>query len=148
MAEDVVRHDELLHREADTLLYERGLLSVLQRYGRPQLTGSYTLGLMTWRDLDLDLVTDDVDLSGFFALGSTVALVLDPVRMHFRNERRAQTPGLPAGLYWGIYLGDTDGLGWKIDLWAITSDEHRSRLAAMQALEARLTPASRQAILG
>ena len=37
-------------------MLESGLLTVLARYGEPHLIGSYSLRLMTWRDLDIHVV--------------------------------------------------------------------------------------------
>jgi hypothetical protein len=44
---------------------------------------------MTWRDLDIYLVNEEILLSDFFQLGSQIAELLTPTKMHFRNERVA-----------------------------------------------------------
>ncbi|MEE8414617.1 MAG: hypothetical protein V3R96_08710 [Dehalococcoidales bacterium] len=110
--------------EANRILYDHGLLQLLGEYGNPVVTGSYVLELMTWRDLDIYIETDDMTETTFFRLGADITQRLKPSRMHYRNEFIAETPGLPLGLYWGIYLS---GLGfpeeWKIDLWAIDSEQ-------------------------
>ena len=140
--------DAALRSEADALLDQRGLRDLLASYGTLRPTGSYALQLMAWRDLDLYLVAPGLDVEAFFALGGRIARLLQPQRMHFRDERVAQTPGLPRdGLYWGIYTGDLQADGWKIDLWAIDSPEHARLQAHADGIAARLTPEARTRIL-
>lgn len=138
---------DALHREADSLLREREVLDLLGRYGTPHVAGSYALGLMTWRDLDLYVETGDISLADFFALGAGLAERLQPERMNFRNERVAETAGLPAGLYWGIYLGDERAGAWKIDVWAVGRAELERLLREQTELARRISPEHREAIL-
>ena len=102
---------------------------------------------MTWRDLDIYLETETLTESCFFTLGSRIASALNPVRMSFRNERIAQTPGLPRGLYWGIHMGNEREGAWKIDVWAVDSNECQQHLKYCNDLAERLTPSSRLEIL-
>src|SRR5437868_8420542 len=95
-----------IKNEADEILYTRGIFNILSSYGRPHISGSYDLNLMTWRDLDIYLEVDSVSLNDFFILGGKIAEVMHPVKMSFRNELAGKTQGLPSGLYWGIYLGN------------------------------------------
>ncbi len=148
MPEDLIALDASLRREADGLLRDRGLLALLARYGTPHVTGSYALQLMAWRDLDLYLEATGLGLAEFFALGGEIASALCPVRMSFRNERVARTPGLPEGTYWGVYLGDERQGAWKIDLWAVEPEECRRLLRGQEELARRLTPEARRTILG
>ena len=64
--------------EANKILYDQGLLEILGKYGNPVLTGSYVLELMTWRDLDIYLGTNQMTESRFFQLGVEIALCLKP----------------------------------------------------------------------
>jgi hypothetical protein len=94
-----------IKREADAILYEKGLINILHSFGTPYVHGSYLLDLMTWRDLDIYLQADDISIPDFFVLGERICSLFSPVKMSFRNELKAKTKGLPTGLYWGIYLG-------------------------------------------
>lgn len=107
-----------LAQEATELL-DRGLHAVLAEYGQVEAVGSYALGLMAWRDLDLYVVRDDLERDGFFRVGAGLRALLSPVKMSYRDELLARTPGLPAGLYWGIYLGDERAGAWKVDVWGV-----------------------------
>lgn len=109
--------DEELRSEADRLL-DSGLRPILDSYGTVHVIGSYALRLMVWRDLDIHIVRNDLDKPRFFELGGQIASLLNPPKMHFRDETITATEGLPKGLYWGIYLGDERAGAWKIDIWA------------------------------
>src|SRR5215210_9334931 len=108
--------NDQIRSEADRIL-QSGLLALLAAYGEVHVLGSYALGVMTWRDLDVHLVHEQLAVEPFFRLGGELAALLRPHRMHFRDESIVATAGLPRGLYWGIYLGDERAGAWKIDLW-------------------------------
>jgi hypothetical protein len=124
-----------------------GLRAVLARHGEPHVIGSYSLRLMTWRDLDIHLVRDELDVQAFFALGGELATLLKPHRMHFRDETLVRTSGLPKGLYWGVYLGDEKAGAWKIDVWATGREDFESVRRFNDGIAARLTDDTRAAIL-
>jgi len=136
-----------LRTEADIILYNRGLLDILREYGLPNVSGSYTLDLMTWRDLDIYLEAEAFSEERFFELGGRIATALAPSRMHFRNERVAQTQGLPLGLYWGVYFDLSDCQSWKVDIWCVESEECRRLLAHASSVLEKLTSDNRQVIL-
>jgi hypothetical protein len=125
-----------LRAEAERML-ESGLRRILDEYGEVHIMGSYSLHLMVWRDLDIHIVCREFDRRRFFDLGGRVAELLKPAKMHFRDEFVMQTPDLPRGLYWGVYLGDEREGAWKIDIWA--SDEAGFR--APSEFQERLRPA-------
>ena len=54
--------------------------------------------LMAWRDLDVHLVMEALDRETFFGLGGRLATLLNPERMHYRDETGRSTAGLPNGL--------------------------------------------------
>jgi hypothetical protein len=138
--------DAEIRAEADRLL-ESGLRDLLDAFGEMHITGSYVLELMTWRDLDIHVVRDDLDQSAFFRLGRDIAALLRPHRMHFRDETAVRTPGLPRGLYWGVYLGDERKGAWKLDIWTtMRADFELTRRFGIRLLE-RLTPDTRETIL-
>lgn len=139
--------NSLIKREADEILQEKGLLSVLRSFGTPCVTGSYVLGLMTWRDLDIYLQVDNFSEVEFFALGGQLCRVFTPVKMSFRNELAAKTTGLPAGWYWGVYLGNEREGAWKIDLWAVNASECQRLTRYCTAIKEKLTPETIPTIL-
>jgi hypothetical protein len=147
MTDELNDINNLIHKEADEILYEKGLLSLLKKFGTPHITGSYALNLMTWRDLDIYLETENISEENFFKLGAEINSEFNPVKMSYRNELISQTEGLPVGLYWGIYLGNERKGAWKIDIWAVNAKECRQRLKFCDDIAAKLTPSSREIIL-
>jgi hypothetical protein len=138
--------DEELRSEADHLL-DSGLRQVLTDFGEVHIIGSYALHLMAWRDLDIHIVRRVVDPITFFDLGGRIASLLKPHRMHYRDETVAATPGLPKGLYWGVYLGDERDGAWKIDVWVSEPEIFESTRAYCEQIAARLSESSRPTIL-
>lgn len=139
-------HDEELRAEADRLLAS-GLREILTDYGEFNIVGSYALRLMAWRDLDIHLVRAELDRKSFFELGARIADLLSPHRMHYRDQTIVTTEGLPAGFYWGVYLGDEREGAWKIDIWLTNSEGFRAVREYGERISKRLTDATRQSIL-
>jgi hypothetical protein len=145
--ENLLAIDESLRKEADEIIYRKGLHNILSGFGIPYYTGSYSLQLMTWRDLDIYLEVEKLSEKKFFELGSKIASQFQPVKMSFRNERIARTPGLPAGLYWGVYLGNERAGAWKIDVWAMDNVECKQRLEYCDNLFKRISNSDRLKVL-
>ena len=124
-----------------------GLRDLLAAFGEVHVIGSHALRLMTWRDLDIHVVREDVHPTAFFELGGAIAALLTPHRMHYRDETVEQTPGLPRGLYWGVYLGDERKGAWKIDIWTSTRANFEPVKRYGDRMLERLTPSTREAIL-
>ena len=135
-----------IRAEADKLL-SSGLRETLESYGEVHVVGSYRMRLMAWRDLDVHLVREAVDKTAFFALGGRVASLLSPQRMHYRDETVAATPGLPSGLYWGVYMGDERKGAWKIDIWTTGLAGLERVQSYCDAIASRLSSSSRETIL-
>ena len=138
--------DEELRNEADQLL-GCGLHAILNDYGDVHIIGSYDLHLMVWRDLDIHIVQPDLNRKRFFELGGRIANLLNPPRMHYRDETIAATEGLPRGLYWGVYLGDERDGAWKIDVWVTDAEGFEATRAHGERIRERLSDATRAAIL-
>ena len=146
--DDLEQLNSVIISEANQILHYHGLIQIMSRHGTPNLTGSYVLGLMTWRDLDIYLETNEMTNQRFFQLGNELASSLKPHRMHYRNEFIGRTSTLPAGLYWGIYtssLGFTEE--WKIDIWAIDSKQVNTLQRQLNELKARIKRDNRPPIL-
>ena len=138
--------DEQLRSEADKL-FASGLQTILEDYGVVHVIGSYELHLMVWRDLDIHIVQTDLDREKFFELGGRISALLNPPRMHYRDETIAATRGLPRGLYWGVYLGDERKGAWKIDIWTTGPEGYEAVRAHGERIQERLTDANRTVIL-
>jgi len=67
--ENLLALDASIHKEADEIIYDKGLHDILSEFGKPFYTGSYSLHLMTWRDLDIYLEAENISEKRFFEMG-------------------------------------------------------------------------------
>lgn len=135
-----------IQSEADALLCDKGLLRLLEQYGKSFVGGSYFLNVMTWRDLDIYIAGDHMEEGTFFELGKDLALRMKPFKMKYRNELIGKTEHLPQGYYWGCYTTFQDQ-AWKIDVWAISSKEFEQKQQEMAELKSQINAVLRMAIL-
>ncbi|GAA2405250.1 hypothetical protein GCM10010191_11330 [Actinomadura vinacea] len=149
---------EALRREADELLYDRGLLAMAERIGETFVAGSYFYDLMSWRDLDLYIDAPEVSIGDFFALGAELTERLGGWKSFFTDTRSRSHDGPGArenkdprrrlrGLYWGVRLGDTRRGAWKFDIWAVDRATFELTVRQAHSFVQRLTERSRAAIL-
>jgi hypothetical protein len=139
--------DRALRREADELLARYGLLDLLAQFGRPHVSGSYSLRLMTWRDLDIYLEMQPVDKRRFLDLGRQLGDVLSPRKLSFTDHLNFPATEPVNGLYWGIQTDALSRGGWKMDIWGVCPDECAARLAHCSSLAAQVGDGERQIIL-
>ncbi len=114
-----------LHREAEEIIYERGLDEFLCAYGRVLYTGSYALNLMVWPDIDIHMILepDPFSLDAFFKMGKAIAKIEGVISLKFNNFFRRQVEELPEGFYWGVRLDTgTRQPPWKLDIWATAAE--------------------------
>ena len=146
-SEALLQSDSALRKEADELLRGKGLLRLLESYGKPHVHGSYSLGTMVWRDLDLYLENAVITEKGFFELGGRLASLLSPTKMNYRDTRTVPVEGLPLGLYWGVYQVHRSEDAWKIDIWATDSEQCKRLIEFQDSFGERITPTSQLKIL-
>jgi hypothetical protein len=120
-------------REANALLEETGLISFLQSYGTVQMAGSYSLGLMVARDIDVYVInpahTQD---STPEALNASVRRNCFQLHLYY-NSFQFPREGMPQGYYMGIKTPFRDHK-WKVDIWFLYTD-FPSRSQLIQAVE-------------
>lgn len=138
--------NEKIRNEANDLLNALGLMKILNQYGQPYVHGSYSLNLMTWRDLDIYLEDNEMSVFKFFDLGKDLANSLNPSKMNYRNEWNGVSPHLPRGLYWGINTTILNN-DWKIDVWALESTQFKQKQEQFAALQSKINETNRPIIL-
>jgi hypothetical protein len=150
MSEDEVsRRQDALQAESREVLERLGLLDLLAVVGRPIVVGSAALGLMTWRDIDVEVYCPELTSDRVFEAVRPLVSVPGVFRMNFRDWTGARaTPQVPDGYYWGIRYESEPGIEWKLDLWFVAEGTtRRMGSSQMEGLAARLTPAARRTIL-
>lgn len=150
--EELLTEQARLHRQADKMLDETGIISIFAKYGKlSPIGGSYSYGLMVYPDLDMDILANNVTKQQASALaGELIALkfvrkVSSVDNVHFTAKR----PGMPKGYWFGIEIPFADDK-WNIDLWLQKHqwakdfddefDDYKSRLSG-------ISPDQRAAIL-
>lgn len=129
-------------QEADHLLYDQGLYSILEDYGHPIIAGSYAYDLMTWHDLDI-YFDGDFDREAFFDLGYQITATFNAYKAFFTDNRGRS----PDGLYWGIRLGDLQAGAWKIDIWHLSDRDYQDQVRYCDVIKNALTDDTRRAII-
>lgn len=140
---EYLKISESIESEADYILGQRGVRSVLDKYGTVKYAGSYYFNLMMKRDLDISLISESISDEEFFLLGNELSLLLKPHSMFYRNTRIKHIENRPAmGLYWGIQFDD-----WNLDIWAIPMKEYHASEIYMEKIRASLDDELRHIIL-
>ncbi len=129
-----------IQEEAGLLLHEHGLLAALEPFGEAVVTGSYSMHMMAWNDLDLYIVENENLFDRWFSLAHTVCDVLQAVK--------AEVQRVPGRLFLGLETEIT-GTRWNIDIWAkdAAAVEAARAYCARVRQRAEADPAVRTAIL-
>ncbi len=99
-----------LYEKADDLMYHHGLLKLLQTYGEVSVIGSYTMGMMTWNDLDFYINQSDLNKQNYYHLTSDILQKTSP--SHFNGDL-----DLKKGTAFLGFETDISGDRWNIDIW-------------------------------
>jgi hypothetical protein len=140
---------EELAAAADEVRADLALDDVLAALGAPHLVGSAALGLMVWPDLDVTVVCDTLDVAALHAAAGDLVRHPRVRQLTFRNDTgpwNTQPDRYPDGVYWGIDYRDGRRT-WNIDVWFVVDADRQPDLRHVRDLPARLTPATRDAIL-
>jgi len=146
-ASELILQDQQLRAEADQLLQRHGISRIVSAYGQLHLSGSYSLHLMTWRDLDAYLQMPVMNVERFLEMGHRLAALMRPRKASFTDHVHFPATEAVVGLYWGFQTDLLSRGGWKIDLWGVTSEVCAERLQHCASIESALTPEARIKIL-
>lgn len=145
---DLLARQDALQSEASDVLSDLDLVAALSRTGEVALIGSYALGLMVWRDIDLYVYCDPLSADGSFAALRPLASHPRVARLNFDNWRgRNAAPGFPDGYYWGVRYRTPLGGECKLDIWFLPHDTDPKEGDPAAQVARHLTPEIRFAIL-
>lgn len=123
--EDLILQQNNLQKEGNDVLEKLQLLKFLSKYGKPVITGSLATGLMTWRDIDIELVDETKSFQNIFETISYLFGIDNIKNIQLNNNIggriRAENPN---GLYLGFQYQDQEL--WKIDIWFIHNEKKHS----------------------
>jgi hypothetical protein len=142
------RQDEL-QREADEVLIDLDLISLLSAVGEPVRVGSSAMGLMVRRDIDITVICTRLELNAVIEAGFSLANHPKVREIVFRNDTGHWNtdPNYPDGLYLGIRYRSAAGDTWNTDIWFVDQPERQPDLAHLRTIPPRLDDQTRTAIL-
>lgn len=146
-----LENSKSLRMEANDLIHTNGLDEVLRKFGDVFYTGSYYLDVMAWPDLDVEIVlnSESIDLDLFFEMGKALAKLPNVTSMKFNNNidfRIIDT--MPVGYYWKLIVDrGAENKPWKVDLWAIDSNDFEEHMRNMKKILDDITDESRKTII-
>lgn len=153
---DLMDKQNALQKEAHKILEQLKLIEKLSKYGKPEIIGSLALGLMVWRDIDIEVEINDSKKENLGELVGIITLNTE-CRIDFTIIYNAQLikPNLPKGTYLGIKFYDhlpikeqsskSDKI-WKIDIWFLKTENKKGSLKTWE-IKNKLTDDNRKIIL-
>ena len=127
MYKDLIEQENQLRKEADVILYDKQIKSILANYGKVQVQGSYYLQLMTWRDLDFYVQNDEISINDCFDLAKELATVLNPFKLSYKNNVLQSVRNEPDGIYFGLKTKIIDEFIWKLDVWILDTKQFNEK---------------------
>jgi len=136
-----------LKNDAIKVLKDWDFLNILNKYGTPYIVGSVELDLMTWRDIDIEVISssaptknDIMEIAGYL-FNKTGVRKVSPI-----DYSDVDGVKKPKGLYVGAEYVDKENNKWKIDVWLLTKDSARTK-DTTEMLKHKLTPKFKEIIL-
>src|SRR3990167_3858078 len=117
---DDLQIQEELQKEGRELLEKLDLLNILSLYGKAEIVGSMATGLMTWRDIDIELI-GPIDEEKYWEVVKKIFHTPYYKRTFVIDFRKSTNPNTPKGLHICIseYNFKKDGNLWKVDIWFV-----------------------------
>jgi len=119
---ELLKRADDIHKEAQRIINELGIFSILERISEPSVIGSAENGLMVWPDIDIQAYMDKLDIDKVLDLLKDFALIPTVQKVQFSNFRELRRDHLkskrrfPCGYYVGLRSIQPSG-EWKIDIW-------------------------------
>lgn len=114
--DDLLKKQKDLQNEANMILREIDLLNILSIYGKPEIIGSLATGLMTWKDIDIEVI-GGINEEKYWEVVRKLFHTPQYKKLFVANFTNSVNPNTPKGLYISIEgYGKTEER-WKIDVW-------------------------------
>jgi len=144
---ELITQADELQDQAQEVLESIDLLNYLSRFGKPIIVGSVALGLMTWRDIDIDCEMPGKLKEEDFWEAARHLLTLEQVRLiTLVDNRLSIEKNRPQSMYIGAKFQAVDGAIWKIDI-RFVSEQYAIAQKYLESISSRLTKENRKAIL-
>lgn len=136
-----------LQKQALKVIERLRIKSILDQYGQARLVGSVKYGLMTWRDIDVDLVTkNDPTDSDYWNIVKTIFSLPGIKSLTLVDNRQQVEANRPKSLYLGVKYEDAEQNIWKIDI-RLLAEESIMADGTARLLNEKMTDKTRETIL-
>ncbi len=116
---DLEKEQEKLQKEGKELLNEIKLLEFLSKFGEVEIGGSFDSGVMTWRDIDLGVIADELRDENYWEIVKFLYYLKDYYHsLYIQDFRKSDNPNSLKGLYIGLKIKYLNNF-WKIDVWYV-----------------------------
>ncbi|MBD3250761.1 MAG: hypothetical protein GF381_04320 [Candidatus Pacebacteria bacterium] len=120
----LLKKQEALQKQAFEVIAKLNLREILGKYGEFELVGSIEYGLMTWRDIDANLIFEKDPSDGeFWKIVKQLFASPEVKSLTIVDNRNQTEENRPRSMYVGIKHKDNRGETWKIDLRLIARDQ-------------------------
>lgn len=136
-----------LQKQALQAVEASNLKDVLSQYGQFSLVGSIEYGLMTWRDIDINLVmkTDPTD-DQYWNIVKSIFSSPNVKSLTLVDNRQLNESNRPKSMYIGIRFQDSNKDVWKFDI-RLLSHKHVATNETQQLIKDNITKETRNVIL-
>lgn len=132
-----------LQKEAHELLRQLDLINVLSEYGEVFIAGSLVTNLMTWPDIDIEVITDTLpDRAAIGKLAAKLFANPDNERMVLLDNTQGFNPHYKSGVHLMF-----EQKKWKVDIWFFLPTEQNTGREYAAWLRKNLTEDKRRIIL-
>lgn len=115
-----------LQKEGNEVLEKLQLIPLLSKYGKPIIVGSLATGLMTWRDIDIEVITEVNSSQDLFDMVSHLFVIDNARNIILQNNADYRIrKNNPDGLYLGFKYQDKEV--WKFDIWFLSVKQHSGK---------------------
>ncbi len=122
--DNLLKKQAELQNQAFEVVEKLKLKEVLNKYGEFELVGSIEYGLMTWRDIDANLIMEnDPEDDEFWEIVKQFFASPQVNLLTIVDNRNQTEENRPKSMYIGIKHKDEEGEVWKIDLRLIARDQ-------------------------
>ena len=132
-----------LRKDARDLLFEKGVHDLFSKHGRVVYAGSYAMDLMTWKDIDLNIIVKASDSCCEKALVNDLLDRDDVSRLKvLRDLYKKYGDAMPNAAYVGGVID-----GWKFDIFLVDQDQANKTKEKTEGVISLLTDEKREKIL-
>ena len=106
-----------LEKEAKSVLKDTNLIKLLSKHGKVEIVGSLALGLLVWRDIDIDVVMNrNFDTDKYFQMVIELFKHKNIKDLRLIDNRTSFEKNRPKSMYIGVFYQKQVGEKWKIDI--------------------------------